>query len=106
VAATLRVAQALLAPGWTLVLGLAQDKEVEEVLAALPPGLAVRRCGYRSPRARTESQWPARARAWPWYEAIGQALASLPERDCCVTGSFYLAGEALSALGQDGVLPG
>jgi len=106
VAATVRVAQALLAPGWTLVLGLAQDKEVDEVLAALPPGLPVRRCGYRSPRARADSQWPPQARAWPWHDTITQALAALPGRDCCVTGSFYLAGEALVVLGQDGVLPG
>jgi len=106
VAATVRVAQELLAPGWTLVLGLAQDKEVEEVLAVVPPGTPVRRCGYRSPRVRTQAQWPPAARAWPWHDTVTQALAAVPGGDLCVTGSFYLAGEALVALGQDGVLPG
>jgi dihydrofolate synthase/folylpolyglutamate synthase len=109
VAATIAVAAAALRPGWRLVLGLAKDKEVDEVAAAIPAGLAVTRCGYRSPRARSEADWPERLRAWPWRESVTDALGSLQgggAGDVCVTGSFYLAGEALAALGAQGELPG
>jgi dihydrofolate synthase/folylpolyglutamate synthase len=107
VAATLAVAEGLLRPGFVVVLGLASDKEVDEVLAAIPAGRAVRRCGYASQRARGEDQWPPLARSWPWHAGIAQALAAVPgDRDVCITGSFYLAGEALVQLGAAGELPG
>lgn len=96
-AAAVAVAQRRLAPGWSLVLGTARDKEVDEMLAVLPPGLRVLRCGFDSPRARGVADWPPAARAWPWFDAVGAALAAA-EGDVCVAGSFYLAGEALRAL--------
>lgn len=107
IAATLAVARARLAPGWRLLLGLATDKEIDEVLAVIPPGTPMIRVGYDSPRARGERDWPPAARNWPWAVCIGDALANSPtDADLCVTGSFYLAGEALNALGAGGDLPG
>ncbi len=100
VAATLAVAQARLRPGWTLVFGLATDKEVDEIHAVIPPGTPVLRCGYASPRARNRSQWPDAALDWPWCERFADALPHLPPGDVCVTGSFYLAGEALGLIGN------
>lgn len=106
-AATMAVAQRCLRPGWHLVLGLARDKEAEAMLGALPPGVAVRRCGYDSPRARDATAWPTPALAWPFHARIGEALAALPgDADLCITGSFYLAGEALAALGDPAPIPG
>lgn len=96
-AAALAVAQRRLAPGWTLILGTARDKEVDEMIAVLPPGLRVVRCGFDSPRARDRDTWPAAARAWPWFDRISPALAAV-EGDACIAGSLYLAGEALHAL--------
>jgi dihydrofolate synthase/folylpolyglutamate synthase len=95
IAATMAVAQERLRPGFTVILGLARDKEVEEVLAALPAGVTVHRCGYDSTRARGPQDWPGQAQAWPWYDRIAEALAAVPG-DVCVTGSFYLTGEALA----------
>ncbi len=98
VAATLAVAQARLIPGWTLVLGLATDKEVDEILAVIPAGTRVLRCGYVSPRARSRLQWPSAALDWPWFERFADAMPNLPPGDVCVTGSFYLAGEVLGII--------
>lgn len=107
VAATLAVADRLLRPGYVLILGLAADKEVDEVRLAIPPGRAAVRCGYQSQRARGEQAWPEAMRAWPWHGSVAEALAALPAgRDACITGSFYLAGEALVLLGEAGRLPG
>jgi dihydrofolate synthase/folylpolyglutamate synthase len=97
VAATLAVAQTELPPGFTVVLALARDKEVDEVLAALPNGISVVRCGYDSPRSRDEASWPPAARAWPWHADVREALARNPG-PLCITGSFYVAAEALAAL--------
>jgi dihydrofolate synthase / folylpolyglutamate synthase len=97
-AAALAVAQRRLAPGWTLILGTARDKEIDEMLAVLPPDLRVVRCGFTSPRARSRDDWPSAALAWPWYDDIGAALADA-SGDVCVAGSLYLAGEALQRLG-------
>ncbi len=107
VAATVKVAHARLRHPWRLLIGVANDKEIDEILEAIPYGLACARVGYRSPRARGESAWPERALAWPWFADVGAALAAQPAgADVCVTGSFYLAGEALIALGVGGQLPG
>ena len=100
VAATLAVARDLLSPGFTVVLGLAQDKELAEILATIPKDVNVHRCAYASPRARRQDQWQDGAislNGTPWHDDIREALAAIPG-DLCVTGSFYLAGEALSAL--------
>lgn len=100
-AATLAVARERLRPGWRLVLGLAKDKELDEILAVIPEDLPVIRCWYESPRARTTADWSGRATSWPWVERIATALGST-STDLCVTGSFYLAGEALVVVGHAG----
>jgi dihydrofolate synthase/folylpolyglutamate synthase len=97
--AAIAVATSRFNPGWTLVLGTARDKEIEEMLAVIPAGLRVLRCGFASPRARGEGDWPAAARRWTWHADIGTALAATPG-EVLVAGSLYLAGEALSALSQ------
>jgi dihydrofolate synthase/folylpolyglutamate synthase len=105
VAATLACARTLLRPGWRVVLACARDKEIDEILAAIPAGTPVLRCGYASPRARGEADWPPAARTWPWLPDAATACAVEPG-DLCVTGSLYLAGEALAALGTAGAIPG
>ena len=109
IAATMAVAQASLRPGWRLVLGTATDKEIDEIVAALPEGVPIHRCGYASARARGPAQWPEPLLATRWHADVITALsdlASIHTGDICITGSFYLAGEALVALGaadaQDG----
>lgn len=97
-AATLAVARDRLRPGWTLILATARDKEIAEMLAVIPPGTPVLRCGYDSPRARGPADWPSAALAWPWRDEVRAALAGITG-DACVSGSLYLAGEALGALG-------
>ncbi len=103
IAATMEVARSHLRPGWTLVLGLARDKEIDEILAAIPAGVRAVRCGYAGPRSRRDDDWPAGVRPWRWHDDIAAALRALPQCDLCITGSFYLAGEALAVL--DRVIP-
>ena len=105
IAATLAVARDRLQPGWTLVLGLARDKEVDEIAAVLPRDVPVVRCGYVSQRARDRADWPAALLATPWCERIAEVLAQVPQGDLCITGSFYLAGEALATVSAP-LLPG
>ncbi len=93
----LQVAAERLAPGWTLVLGTARDKEIDEMLAVIPSGTPVVRCGFASLRARGEADWPDAARRWPWHADVTAALAAVPGQ-VLVAGSLYLAGEALQAL--------
>jgi dihydrofolate synthase/folylpolyglutamate synthase len=98
-AATLAVAEARLRPGWRLVMGLAKDKEIDEIAAVLGDRAFVR-CGYQSPRARGEADWPEDMRRQPWAHTAAAALATIPANvDVCVTGSFYIAGELLAYLG-------
>lgn len=106
VAATIAVAHDLLRPGWRLVLGVAKDKAIDGILAAVPPAARPLRCGYASPRARLQADWPPAAQAWPWHADVAAALRALPDGDLCITGSLYVAGEALCALGVAGELPG
>lgn len=101
IAATLAVAQDRLRPGWHLALGLAKDKELDEILAAIPADLPVTRCGYASPRARGVGDWSGRAVDWPWRDHIADLLAAAGT-DLCITGSFYLAGEALAVVDPAG----
>ena len=106
IAATMAVAQATLRPGWRLVLGTAIDKEIEEIAAVLPHEVQVHRCGYASERARGPTQWPEALLTTPWYVDVTTALQELNSSaggcDVCISGSFYLAGEALVALGASG----
>jgi dihydrofolate synthase/folylpolyglutamate synthase len=106
VAATLTVARELLRPGFTVCFGLARDKEIDRILPHLL-ALAgpIRRVGYAWPRSRGEAEWPAAARGWPWHDRIADALAASAASDVCVTGSFYLAGEAIAALATSGRVP-
>ncbi len=100
IAATIAVAQSQLRPGWTLVLGMARDKEIDEILAAIPANIRAVRCGYAGPRSRRDDDWPEGARPWRWHADVAAALAALPDGDLCITGSFYLAGEAVAALAE------
>jgi folylpolyglutamate synthase/dihydropteroate synthase len=83
-----------------LVIGVAKDKELDEMVAVIPADLMVIRCGYASPRARGDHDWQTTVRpvtSWPWAAQIAAALAMIPaDVDVCVTGSFYLAGETLA----------
>ncbi|MFW5752907.1 MAG: hypothetical protein ACOCYV_02525 [Planctomycetota bacterium] len=101
-ATTLDTAATLLRPGWLLLLGLARDKDAPGILAVIAerlPAQRCHRCGYAWPRARGRDGWPEAARAWPWHKDIAAALAALPpQQDLCISGSFYLAGEALALL--------
>lgn len=109
IAATVAVAHANLRPGWRLILGTATDKEIEEMAAELLPQLTVYRCGYDSPRARSQAQWPSALLTTRWYPDVATALRELSAEstdDLCITGSFYVAGEALIALGVTDALDG
>ena len=102
IAATLATARDLWPDGFTLIIGCAHDKELDEILAAIGDHRPVLRCGYQGPRARGPAAW-GRAETWPWHGDIAAALAAAPAgRPVCVTGSFYLAGEALAVLGHAG----
>jgi folylpolyglutamate synthase/dihydropteroate synthase len=106
-AATLRVAQQQLKPGWRLIFALAKDKDIEAIIPLIPAGMTVTRCGYQSIRARQKNDWPIAAQKWPWCSAIEEALAAQPlDVDLCITGSFYLAGEALAILAPSHGLAG
>ena len=107
ISATVAVAHRRLRPGWRLIMGLANDKEIDEIMSVIPPSLVVTRCGYHSLRARSAEQWPQAAQLWRWCDHIADALRiQPPATDVCVTGSFYLAGEALTCLGRQGDMPG
>ena len=95
--AAIAVATTCFAPGWTLLLGTARDKEIDEMLATIPAGMPVVRCSFASPRARGETDWPEAARRWPWHADVAAAIAATPGK-LLVAGSLYLAGEALLAL--------
>ena len=69
------------------------------MLAAIPPGVPVVRCAYANPRARGEAQWPESARRLPWYDDVRGAMTAI-NGPALVAGSLYLAGEALSVLGE------
>ena len=107
ISATVAVARQRLRPGWRLIMGLANDKEIDEIMSVIPPSLVVTRCGYHSLRARSVDQWPQAAQLWRWCDNIADALRiQPPDTDVCVTGSFYLAGEALNHVGHQGDTPG
>lgn len=107
IAATIATAKQLLKPGWQLLLGVATDKDIDAICALIPNTISVTRVGYDGPRARREQQWPEAAQAWPWHDAITSALsAHQGDYDLCITGSFYLAGEALAVLAPEDTTPG
>jgi dihydrofolate synthase/folylpolyglutamate synthase len=98
IAATIKVAMRQLRPEWRLIIGVASDKEIDEIISILPRNISITRCGYQSPRARKNAHWPHAAQAWPWHDDIRTALAAQPaDTDLCITGSFYLAAEALAS---------
>jgi len=97
--ATIRCASDTLRAPWSLIIGYALDKDLDALLSEIDGPASILRCGYDSPRARRADDWPAVARSWPWHDSLGEALATLPQqRDICITGSLYLAGEALALL--------
>jgi dihydrofolate synthase/folylpolyglutamate synthase len=106
IAATLAVARDRLRPGFHVILGVASDKEIDEILSVIPPGLTVHRCGYASSRARQAADWPAPADRWSWSDRIGDAVTLVDgTADVCITGSFYLAGEALDSIASTSTGP-
>ncbi|MDA3963016.1 MAG: hypothetical protein PF961_19705 [Planctomycetota bacterium] len=107
IAATLATAHERWGADFELIIGLATDKELDEILTVIPADCRVRRCGFRGPRARRETNWPGRAATWPWHDDIATALAATDQtRPCCITGSFYLAGEALALVAPSDRTPG
>jgi dihydrofolate synthase/folylpolyglutamate synthase len=96
IAATVAVAHEQLRPGWRLLLGVAKDKEIDEIISALPRKVNISRVSYVSPRARKQADWPSAAQNWPWFATVAEAVAAQPQCDLCITGSFYLASEALT----------
>jgi dihydrofolate synthase/folylpolyglutamate synthase len=95
--ATLAVAAQELRPGWQLVLGLAKDKEAERIAAVIGKRANVHRSGFAWMRARLEHDWPAACQTWPWHDSLETFLSEI-DQDICITGSFYLAGEALRQI--------
>ena len=94
-----------------LVVGVAGDKDVDGVLRELaPPASFVVLTRSHSPRACPPAELLERLRAIRDVEAVAcdepaEALAiarrrAEPDDLVCVTGSFYLAGEILEALGS------
>ncbi len=87
---------------WTVVLGTATDKDLAGMLQELT-GLAARlvAVGYANPRARDPRQIARAARTLGMdasvTSGVRQALRSA-KGPVCVTGSLWLAGEALRAL--------
>ncbi len=105
--ATLAVAAKTFKSAWRLVFGIAHDKDIAAILTIIPAHVHVVRVGYHSPRARQQHDWPKSAQAWPWYDNIEAALAAQPtDVDLCITGSFYLAGEALQVIAPEHGIPG
>lgn len=105
VAATLATAESLLRPGWQIVLGVASDKLIDHIMAAIPSEMNVQRCGYNWPRARQQQQWPDAAQQWPWHDSIADFCQQHNDtHDLCITGSFYLAGESLDFLQENDLL--
>ncbi len=103
--ACMHCAEEVLDSDFSIIIGCAQDKMLDDICAALPAqhrhGSSPRiiRCGYDWPRACGKDDWPSVAQDWPYYQQIEDALAAVaPNKDCCITGSFYLAGEALAIL--------
>ncbi len=105
--ATLKVAQTELTDGWHCIVALANDKDINRLLPLLSTQTTLVRCGYNWPRARLENDWPETLQDTAWFTNIIEALAALPDdEDLCITGSFYLAGEALQALQVETGIPG
>jgi dihydrofolate synthase/folylpolyglutamate synthase len=95
-----------------LVVGVSADKDIDGILRELVPRAAfVVLTRSNSPRAARPDDLARRVRALGDVEAVacekpGQALElararARPDDLVCVTGSFYLAGEVLEALGHE-----
>ncbi len=105
--ATLAVAETELRPGWWLILGLALDKDIDRIHPLIGEPNQLIRCGYNWPRARAEAEWPPALRLRPYAASIRDAMGMLPtDADVCISGSFYLAGEALALLTPYSTPPG
>lgn len=106
IAACMAVAEQELKGDWAVIIGCMQDKQLQDICDALPQERHILRCGFNWPRAAGDDKWPAAARDWHYYADFQQALAVIPsDQDICICGSFYLAGEVLSAL-NDNSFPG
>jgi dihydrofolate synthase / folylpolyglutamate synthase len=105
VEATLMTATTRLRAPWALIIGVAADKEIEEIVQAVEkfPDMRVLRCGRSEGHRRflAEDGWPKLARRWPWFENVWEAIDNVPKgSDFCVTGSLFLAGDVLRVLGR------
>ena len=76
IAATVAVAASELPSGYSVILGLAQDKEFDEILPHLRD-LPVITCGYYGPRARGANDWPGAPTSWQHVAGIKEALELL-----------------------------
>lgn len=87
----------------TVVFGALRDKEVAEMLAALSPlAAAFRFVPVANPRGANPHDFPSLTRIPSQvFESLPDALGSLPSADApaIITGSLFLAGEALAWLG-------
>ena len=89
---------------WHMIFGCASDKDIERMLKVLPEDMSLCRCGFISLRARGPEDW---GRAWlkyPWFDDVAAALDHLDQlpkdEHIVISGSFYLAGEALDLVGE------
>lgn len=102
-AATVAHAQKRWADDWAMIFGVAGDKDIAAIISTLPSHLQVLRCGYQWARCAGPQHpaWPALSQQWPWCSNIQEALnhpAIAHHRHLLISGSFYLAGEALAHL--------
>ena len=109
--ATLSVAHEFFGNQWYLIVGVAGDKDIEAICEVIAhktsTDCTILRCGYHGERSRSHDQWPVMAQQWQWHDNITEAVASIPaDQNVCVTGSFYLAGEALEYLNAASDVPG
>lgn len=106
-AASLSTAHSLWGNDYQVLFACAADKDLAGLCAVIGDQRAVLRCGYAWERCvqAQDARWPSFAQTWPWHACVGDALSSIAndQQPLLITGSFYLAGEALahcSAAGQ------
>ena len=97
--ACMEVAKQHLQADFQIIVGSMIDKQLDDICQELDTNRPIVRSAFDWPRACGASDWPAAANDWPFYAKVEDALAALdPEKDVCICGSFYLAGEALALL--------
>ena len=99
VAATLTCADKELGK-YIIILGVAKDKDIAALVRAIPEEAQVIRCRYDHNRSRGSDDWPDLfSSQHPFANNLEEALQRVPTNtNICITGSLYLAGEALALL--------